>query len=96
MATLSASPSLRGGAGAQEDLRKVLGVIGAEIRGAEIAVPHIHEQFDEDGGLVDQELRAYLHSTLAALVGPVAAAVGAPGAPPILRSRSRTLQALAA
>ena len=95
VATLSTSPSRRGGAGAQEDLRNVLAVIGAEIRGAEIAVPHVHEQFDEDGGLVDQELRAHLHSTLVALVGPVAAAVSAP-APPILTSRPRTLQALAA
>jgi chromate reductase, NAD(P)H dehydrogenase (quinone) len=43
VATLSASPSRRGGAGAQADLRKVLGVIGAEIRGDEIAVPRIHE-----------------------------------------------------
>jgi chromate reductase, NAD(P)H dehydrogenase (quinone) len=43
VATLSASPSRRGGAGAQADLRTVLGVIGAEIRGDEIAVPRIHE-----------------------------------------------------
>jgi chromate reductase, NAD(P)H dehydrogenase (quinone) len=70
VATLSASPSRRGGDGAQADLRKVLGVIGAELRGEEIAVPRIHEQFDEDGGLVDQGLRAHLHSTVAALIGP--------------------------
>ena len=96
VATLSASPSRRGGAAAQADLRKVLGVIGAEIRGEEIAVPHIHEQFDQDGGLVDQELRAQLRSTLAALIGPVAAAASAPRALPILTSRPRTRQALAA
>jgi chromate reductase, NAD(P)H dehydrogenase (quinone) len=96
VATLSASPSRRGGARAQADLRKVLGVIGAEIRGEEIAVPHIHEQFDGNGGLVDQELRARLHSTLAALIGPVAAAASAPRALPILTSRPRTRQALAA
>jgi chromate reductase len=53
VATLSASPSRRGGAGAQADLRKVLGVIGTEIRGEEIAAPLIHEQFDEHGGLVE-------------------------------------------
>ena len=94
-ATLSASPSRRGGAGAQADLRKVLGVIGADIRGEEVAVPHIHEQFDEHGGLVDQELRARLHSTMAALTAPVAA-TSAPGALPILTSRPRTRQALAA
>jgi chromate reductase len=58
VATLSASPSRRGGLGAQADLRRVLGIIGAEIRGEEIAVPHIHEQFDEHGGLVDREMRS--------------------------------------
>ena len=95
VATLSASPSRRGGAGAQADLRKVLGVIGAEIRGEEIAVPHIQEQFDQNGGLVDQELRAQLHSTLAALIGRAAAAASAPGVP-IFPSRPQTLQVLAA
>jgi chromate reductase, NAD(P)H dehydrogenase (quinone) len=96
VATLSASPSRRGGAGAQADLRKVLGVIGAEIRGEEIAVPHIHEQFDEHGGLVDQELCARMHSTLAALIGPLPAAARAPEALPIPTNRPRTRQALAA
>ena len=96
VATLSASPSRRGGAAAQADLRKVLRVIGAEIRGEEIAVPHIHEQFDQNGGLIDQALRAEVHSTLAALIGPLAAAASGPGALPILTSRPRTRQALAA
>ena len=41
--------------GGQADLRKVHGVIGAEIRGKKIAVPDIHKQFDEHGGLVDQK-----------------------------------------
>ena len=95
VATLSASPSRRGGAGAQADLRKVLGVIGADIRGEEIAVPHIHQQFDQHGGLVDQELRARLHSTMAALIAPVVA-TNVPGALPIPTNRPRTLQALAA
>jgi chromate reductase, NAD(P)H dehydrogenase (quinone) len=95
VATLSASPSRRGGVGAQADLRKVLGVIGAEIRGEEIAVPHIHEQFDEHGGLVDPELRSRLNSTMAALTGPAAAAK-APEELPIAASQPQALQALAA
>jgi chromate reductase len=95
VATLSASPSRRGGAWAQADLRKILGVIGAELRGEEIAVPHIHEQFDENGGLVDQELRAHLHSTVAALIAP-AAATSAPRELPRLTNQPRTRQALAA
>jgi chromate reductase len=95
VATISASPSHRGGAGAQADLRKVLGVIGAELRGEEIAVPRIDEQFDERGGLLDQELRAHLRFTLAALIDPVAASI-AQGALPILTNQPRSRQALAA
>jgi chromate reductase, NAD(P)H dehydrogenase (quinone) len=95
VATLSASPSRRGAAGAQADLRKVLGVIGAEIRGEEIAVPRIHEQFDENGGLVDEELHAHLNATITALISPVAA-TSAPGTLPRPTNRPRTLQALAA
>jgi chromate reductase, NAD(P)H dehydrogenase (quinone) len=95
VATLSASPSRRGGLGAQADLRKVLSVIGAEIRGEEIAVPHIHEQFDEHGGLVDRELRSHLYSTVTALTGQAAAA-NAPEELPIAVSRPPALQALAA
>jgi chromate reductase, NAD(P)H dehydrogenase (quinone) len=95
VATLSASPSRRGGQRAQADLRKVLGVIGAEMRGEEIAVPHIHEQFDEHGRLVDRELRGHLRSTMAALAGPAAAAT-APEPLPIPASWPQALQALAA
>jgi chromate reductase, NAD(P)H dehydrogenase (quinone) len=95
VATLSASPSRRGGLGAQADLRKVLSVIGAEIRGEEIAVPHIHERFDDHGGLVDRELRGHLHSTVTALTGQAAAA-NAPEELPIAVSRPPALQALAA
>jgi chromate reductase, NAD(P)H dehydrogenase (quinone) len=95
VATLSASPSRRGGQGAQADLRKVLGVIGAEIRGKEIAVPHIHEQFDEHGALVDRELRNHLQSTVVALTG-LSVAAKAPEELPIAASRPRALQALAA
>jgi NAD(P)H-dependent FMN reductase len=96
VATLSASPSRRRGAGAQADLRQVLGVLDAEIRGEEIAVPHIHEQLDEDGGLVDQKLRAQLRSTLAALIGPLAAAVSAPVSLRTPTLQPRTMQTLAA
>ena len=69
--TLSASPTQYGAARAHADLRKVLGVIGAEVRGDEVAVARIHEQFDEDGGLVDDELRHRLHSTLTLFSEPV-------------------------
>lgn len=44
VATLSASPSPGGAARAHADLRKILEVIGAEVRGEPIAVPPAHEQ----------------------------------------------------
>jgi chromate reductase len=74
VATLSASPTPYGAAWAQADLRGVLTIIGAELRGEEIAVPRIHEQFDIDGRLVDDELRNRLRALLLALAEPVAAA----------------------
>jgi len=35
--------------------------------------PRIYEQFDEDGRLVDDELRSRIHTTLAPLAPPVTA-----------------------
>jgi len=74
VATLSASPTPYGGSRAQADLRRVLTAIHAELRGEGITVPHIHEQFDIDGRLLDDELRSRLQTLLAALAEPVAAA----------------------
>jgi chromate reductase, NAD(P)H dehydrogenase (quinone) len=74
VATLSASPTPYGAARAQADLRRILTAIHAEIRGEEVAVPRVHEQFDVDGRLVDDELRRRLRALLVALAEPVTAA----------------------
>ncbi len=74
VSTLSASPTPYGGSRALADLRRVLTVIHAEIRGEEISVPHIHEQFDIHGRLLDDELRGRLQTLLAALAEPATAA----------------------
>jgi chromate reductase len=56
-ATISASPSPRGGAWALADLRKVLTVIGAELTGTELAVPQVHTRLTPVGRIADPALR---------------------------------------
>jgi chromate reductase len=67
VAVIGASPSPRGGASAQAELRKVLRVIGARVVGPEFAVPRVHERFDADGQLSDDLVRARLRELLAEL-----------------------------
>ena len=67
VATLSASPSPRGAARAHADLRKILGVIGADVRGQPISVARAHEQL-HTGRLADAQLRDSVQSVLAELL----------------------------
>ncbi|HEY4026963.1 MAG TPA: NAD(P)H-dependent oxidoreductase [Candidatus Dormibacteraeota bacterium] len=67
VATLSASPTPYGAAWAQADLRRVLKVIGADLCGDELALPHAFRQFDADGGLADADLADRLAASIAAL-----------------------------
>jgi chromate reductase len=67
VAVIGASPSPRGAASAQAELRKVLRVIGARVVGPEFAVPSVHERFDADGRLSDDLVRARLRELLAEL-----------------------------
>lgn len=62
------SPSPRGAQRAQEDLRRVLGVIGAEVLDAELAVASVHQRFDQHGNLTDDTLRRQLRQILGRLV----------------------------
>jgi chromate reductase, NAD(P)H dehydrogenase (quinone) len=59
-AVISASPGARGGAGAADDLRKVLVVAGASVMAATLAVPRAFAQFGPDGQLADPELTRQL------------------------------------
>lgn len=60
VATMSASPTPYGAIWAQEHLRKVLNIIGADVTGGELAVPQAFRQFDDTGRLADPELRGRL------------------------------------
>ena len=53
VAVIGASTGGYGGMWAQAELKKVLGVTGARVVRADMAVARAHEQFDEDGNLAD-------------------------------------------
>lgn len=67
VAVIGASPSPRGAHRAQEDLRRVLGVIGAEVLDVELAVASVHQRFDQHGALTDDTLQRQLHQILVRL-----------------------------
>ena len=58
VAVISSSAGAFGGVWAAAELRKVLGAMGARVTEAELAVGHAHEKFDDDGRLVDDDVRA--------------------------------------
>src|SRR6187200_955197 len=53
---------------AQAELRKVLAAIGARVVDGEVAVGHSPSRFDDDGTLVDADLREQLGEVVDALV----------------------------
>jgi chromate reductase, NAD(P)H dehydrogenase (quinone) len=71
VALVGASPSRRGARGAQEDLRRVLGVIGADVIASSLAVSSVHLRFA--AGIPDAELRTGLKEVLAALMSHASA-----------------------
>jgi chromate reductase len=68
VATASASPTPYGAAWAQETLRKVLSISGADVTGGELVMPQAFQQFDLDGRLADPQLRDRLAQLIAQLV----------------------------
>lgn len=66
-AVIGASPTPHGATWAQEDLRRVLGIAGADVAGRHLPVPHVFRQFDENGSLLDADLRADLRTLIAQL-----------------------------
>jgi chromate reductase len=71
VALVGASPSPRGARGAQEDLRRVLGVIGADVIASSLTVSSVHRRFS--AGMPDAELRTDLKEVVAALMSHVSA-----------------------
>ena len=77
-AVIGASTSTYGAMWAQAELRKVLGLMGARVLETGLAVPHAEEHVDEEGHLLDPDMRDRLAGvvaelTAAAVVTPVAA-----------------------
>jgi chromate reductase len=60
VAVVGASPTAYGAMWAQTDLRRVLGTAGARVVGEELPVAHAPEKFDDEGRLIDPDLRARL------------------------------------
>jgi chromate reductase, NAD(P)H dehydrogenase (quinone) len=77
VAVISSSAGAFGGVWAAADLRKVLGAMGARVTDAELAVGHSHEKFDDDGHLIDNDVRQGLRDALQTLVAEVPSAIAA-------------------
>src|SRR6266540_3565650 len=60
VAVIGASTGAFGAVWSQAELRKVLAATGARVVEGEVAVGHAPERFDEDGSLVDDQLREQL------------------------------------
>jgi len=53
---------------AQTDLRRVLARIGARVVETELAVAHVHDRFDDEGRLTDEDVRGRLAALVRDLV----------------------------
>jgi chromate reductase, NAD(P)H dehydrogenase (quinone) len=71
VAVVGASTGAFGAVWSQAELRKVLAAIGARVLEGDIAVGHAPTRFDDDGRLVDPELREQLAEVVAGLVAEV-------------------------
>jgi chromate reductase len=73
VAVVGASTGAFGAVWAQGELRKVLRAIGARTVGEEVPVGHAPTRFDENGTLVDQDVRERLAQAVEVLVAAGAA-----------------------
>ena len=72
VAVAGASTGAFGAVWAQGELRKVLAAMGARVVEAEVAVGHAPTRFDEEGRLVDEDIREQLTELLNVLLVAVA------------------------
>jgi len=77
VAVVGASIGAFGAVWSQAELRKVLAAIGARVVEAEVALGHAHERFDDQGGLLEEDLRSQLEETVDALVAETLSRVAA-------------------
>ena len=68
VAVVGASTGAFGAVWSQAELRKVLAAIGARVIEGDVAVGHAPTRFDEDGSLIDLELREQLGEVVDALL----------------------------
>jgi chromate reductase len=74
VAVVGASTGAFGAVWAQADLRKILATAGARVvEAGEVVVPRAHEQFDENGVLLDEGLSAQLLEVVEVLASESAA-----------------------
>ena len=71
VAVIGSSTGMFGAVWAQAELRKVLAATGARVAEVEVAVGHAQTRFDEDGRLVDAEIREQLQDAVGVLVEEV-------------------------
>jgi chromate reductase len=81
VAVAGASTGAFGAVWSQGELRKVLAAMGARVVEAEVAVGHAPTRFDEDGRLVDEDIREQLAELVAVLLDAVAERGAAPPHP---------------
>ena len=67
VAVIGSSAGMFGAVWAQAELRKVLGAMGARVADVEVAVGHATEKFDDEGLLLDDEVRRELADALTTL-----------------------------
>jgi chromate reductase, NAD(P)H dehydrogenase (quinone) len=67
VAVIGSSAGMFGAVWAQAELRKVLAAMGARVVETDVAVGHAAEKFDEDGRLVDNDVRRNLSLAVGAL-----------------------------
>ncbi|WP_375002856.1 NADPH-dependent FMN reductase [Aeromicrobium sp. CTD01-1L150] len=77
VAVVGASPSPGGARRALADLRKILGVIGADVSDGEVSVAHAHERLSTPGPSADVALHEELRDLLPKLTGPQQAELAA-------------------
>jgi chromate reductase len=65
---IASSAGAFGAVWAAAELRKVLGAMGARVADIELAVGHAQDRFDENGVLVDDDVREGLRDALASLI----------------------------
>jgi chromate reductase, NAD(P)H dehydrogenase (quinone) len=67
VAVIGSSSGMFGAVWAQAELRKVLAAMGARVADVEVAVGHAAEKIDEEGVLLDDDVRTQLTDALATL-----------------------------